>query len=488
MFPVGAAVLLDLRRWWKYAAATLAVVIVVAGWWYARNAILYGDPTGMRAEFEASQPHEPIRHGRLAPAIGLKRLPFAYGSFWAGFGDGRIPVGPGIRTLFDALTLVTLAGLGVWLVRGVRQARRGLADPVQVRQAIMLGMFVLGWLLALLYYASRAWNGAQGRYLLGGLAVWSAMVAAALDVFTPRRVRLHAALSGSALFAAVAMVGLFGYYLPAYRVLPLPQAIAAPLDYRYGDAAQLIGISPAQVQAHPGDTVTVDLYWRVLRPTDVELNAYLHSVDSDVVRRDSYPATGNLLSTDWQAGQTWTERYVLLIPADAPQQAVYPLIAGLYEVGSEQPLPVTDAAGDAVTPIVGRIAINGAPRPVDVAYTFGGAIGLAEPSISRSGDTLTVCLRWASIQPVAVDYKFFVHALRPDGTLITQQDGQGAYPSGAWTPGEAVDDCVTLDASQVPPTGYRVAVGLYNPTDLVRLPVVDLAGNPLPDDRVLIDR
>jgi hypothetical protein len=494
IFPIGLATLLD-RRAWRYAGLTVALVLIIAGWWYARNWSLYGEPTGAEIVFRYSAPFEKIGDGSLALDLGVQRVPFAYQSFWARFGGGSVAVGSWIYTFFDALTVLTCAGLGIGVIRFafgfISHSNATSSIPtsrLEFKYALVIGISALAWILAVLYWSSRAWSGNQGRFLLPGIAAWGALVAWGLDQWTPRPVRMPAALGGIAVLAVIAAICLFGYFLPAYQVSPVPAQIERPLNIQYGEAAQLIGMAPAQPGVQPGAVIRLTLYWRALRPAEIGLQAYLHSVDSNVVRRDSLPGTGNLLSTDWRPGETWAERYVVSIPADAPVQTVSSLIAGLYDPQSGQVLPATDGQGHELTPIIGRIAINGPPQRFKPAYRFGNVIGLAEPTLTQHADQVEVCLRWLSLAKTSTDYHVFVHVLGADGTPITQADFQpknGVYPTGAWSPGEAIDDCVTLDVPGLPETGWQVAIGLYNLDDGLRLPVRDSKGRALPDDRVL---
>ncbi len=221
---------------------------------------------------------------------------------------------------------------------------------------VVLIVFQLAWIGSVIFGATVAWNANQGRYLLPGMAVWGVVLAAGLDSWTPARWRMQITLSGSAVMAAVTAVSLFGYFLPAYQPLPVPPQIEKPLSYRFQDAAELIGMSPTAPQAYPGATITITLYWRAIRPTDSRLTVYLHSVDSNVVKRDSFPATGNLLSTEWLPGQTWAERYIIPIAANATP-GTFTLVAGLYDPAKQFTLPATDARGAEVTPVIGEITI-----------------------------------------------------------------------------------------------------------------------------------
>jgi hypothetical protein len=248
-------------------------------------------------------------------------------------------------------------------------------------------------------------------------------------------------------------------------------------------------MAPAQPHARPGQTIRITLYWRATQPTAVSLQAYLHSVDSDAVRRDSLPGTGNLLSTDWKPGQEWAESYVVAIPANITTQTTYALIAGLYDPQSGETLTATDTQGDAITPVIGRIAINGLPQRFKPAYRFGKVAGLANPVLTQQGDQVEMCLRWLSLAKTSTDYHVFVHVLGEGETLITQADFEpknGTYPTSAWSPGEAVDDCVTLTVPDPLPGDWWAVLGLYNLDDGARLPVLDPTGRTTLGDSIQI--
>ncbi|MGD8463919.1 MAG: hypothetical protein PVI09_08625, partial [Anaerolineae bacterium] len=78
----------------------------------------------------------------------------------------------------------------------------------------------------------------------------------------------------------------------------------------------------------------------------------------------------------------------------------------------------------------------------------------------------------------------------PANEILGQQDGVpqgGAYPTSQWQPGEVVVDRYELVIDANAPEGqHPLEIGLYRPTDGVRLPVFDEAGQPVPDDRILL--
>lgn len=486
VIPVAVATLLD-RRTWRYAPLTLGVTLGVAGWWYLRNIRLYGDPFGFDALF-SSWPSDVIEQGHPSLTTGLTQLPYAYRGFWARFGYGAVAVGKPLHWFFDALTIATLSGFVVWLITTLRGARWRTVGKLTTRQTLIASSFLLAWIGGASYISAVVFTGNTGREFLPALAVWGALIALGTDQWTPNRFRMAFALGGATLMAGATLVSLFGYFFPAYKVLPVPTTIEHPLSYRYENLAEITGIDSPDLHTRPGEEVRLTLYWHALRPTDGELQAYLHTQDTDVVRRDSHPATGNLLSTDWYAGQTWAETYVIVIPPDAEEQVAYPLVAGLYDPQTDVILPAEDSDGNNITPIVGRIVINGSQQPFASDYRLGGSIGLAEPVITRNGTEAELCLHWQSLAPVAIDYHVFVHVLSSDGEIITQADVEpkdGAYPTGAWSPGESIEDCIVLDFSDIPPDGWQIGVGLYDLESEQRLPVVNAKGEPVVNDMVL---
>ncbi|MBN2470307.1 MAG: hypothetical protein JXN59_06230, partial [Anaerolineae bacterium] len=227
-------------------------------------------------------------------------------------------------------------------------------------------------------------------------------------------------------------------------------------------------IEPHDVRAQPGDVLNITLYWRALDTTDTGWQVYLHTAESDIVRRDSLPATGMLLATDWQPGDTWVERYVIRIPETDPQ-TTHTLIAGLYDPQTDTTMPATNAGGEQVTPVVGRLAIRGEARALEAAYCFADSISLAEPSVTREGDTLTVCLEWGARETPPEPYQIFVHVLPEEGgDPLAQVDTAplgGRYPTDVWQPGEAIAACIPVDIAQVAGDDWHIGLGLYRLPD-----------------------
>lgn len=485
VFPAAVAVLSDWRRMWRFAVVTVLVTLAVAGWWYVRNLILHGDLTGVQALAIEGIP-DAIQGGRPVFDVGLYLVTYAYRGAWARFGFGAVRLSEPLYLIQDLLVLVTVAGM---IVIAARLIRRPEFRPtrLQIRQWSLMWVFALAWVAALIYWSATVWSGNQGRFLLTSTANWGAFFALAVTTLTPARLHMPVTLSTVAALLTVLLIALFGFFFPAYEASAVPETIEHPLALRYGDVAELIGIAPPTAHTQPGEVITITLYWRALAATDIEWQPYLHTTGSEIVRRDSYPATGNLLATDWQPGDSWAEEYVIRIPEDAPTQVTYPLVAGLYNPETDTALDATTPDGTTVTPYVGRLVINGEAVNADAATCFGEGIGLQTPQLTLSQDTAELCLSWIARGTTAADLQVFVHVVDADGNLLTQADHTpraGQYPTDVWVAGELIEDCVSFALPEA--EDWQIQLGLYDLASALRVPASQCEADPLPGDYVVV--
>lgn len=354
--PVGVSILLD-RRAWHYAPLVLLVTLAVAGWWYWRNYVLFGDPTGMRLYFELI-PSDVMQPSDLTVSGMASRFVYIYQTFWARFGYNTVLMGQPVYNFFGAISLLILLTLPLCAYRFILSARHRTADPVAIRQTIVMIAFGLAWVLSIVYSATLARTLTQGRFLLPGLAAWAAAFSLSVDVWVPGRLKQGVAALTPVVMASVAAICVFVYFLPAFRTLPAPATIPNPLYYRYDDSAELIGVSNASLSVHPGETTRITLYWRALETADDELHTYLGTPDKEVIWRESIPGTGNFPSIDWRPGETWGEEHVIFVSRDAEPGTEYPLLAGLFDPATGRECAVTNENGAPVMPVIGRVVIN----------------------------------------------------------------------------------------------------------------------------------
>ncbi|NDJ61739.1 MAG: hypothetical protein GYB67_11475, partial [Chloroflexi bacterium] len=107
-----------------------------------------------------------------------------------------------------------------------------------------------------------------------------------------------------------------------------------------------------------------------------------------------------------------------------------------------------------------------------------GAIVLAAADLQLHGDQLAVTLRWATDGSANGDYKIFVHVLDAADRIAAQADsrpGRDALPPGNWLMG-SFQDVFALNLSDAPSGRYTVAIGLYDPYDLVTFERLTPAG------------
>jgi hypothetical protein len=105
--------------------------------------------------------------------------------------------------------------------------------------------------------------------------------------------------------------------------------------------------------------------------------------------------------------------------------------------------------------------------------TFGGAMDLLSASLDpagpfKSGDKLSVRLRWRGAAAMPSAYKVFVHVLDPSGqSVVAQRDAEplsGSAPTTGWVVGEVLEDSYELVLpNSLSPGEYPVEVGVYDP-------------------------
>ncbi|MDQ7027345.1 MAG: glycosyltransferase family 39 protein [Anaerolineae bacterium] len=358
--PIGIATIID-KRLWKYAILTALLTIAIGGWWYVRNYVTYGDWFGFNAMFIAWSNQAINPDGSPDFAIGLSRSVYAYSSVWARFGQGAIAMPLWIYRVFDYLLII--AGIGL-IGRFIRGWKNRQTIRVNVRQSVFIAAFALVWIGSIISAASVATAGNQGRYLFPGIVAWGMILALGIDTWFIRIPRAIATAIVCSLLIITSLTALFVGFYPSYRALPVPDEIARPLGIRYEDTAELLGISPLDLQGYPGETITVELYWRALESAAPTLQMYLHAINGeDVLWRDSIPGNGNRPADDWQPDETWSERYVVTLPVTLEPDTNYILVAGLFDPTTGTALEAFDGAGNSLsnTPFIANLTIIAKP-------------------------------------------------------------------------------------------------------------------------------
>lgn len=96
-----------------------------------------------------------------------------------------------------------------------------------------------------------------------------------------------------------------------------------------------------------------------------------------------------------------------------------------------------------------------------------------EPVQPQPQDVVTVTLYWRGERPLSQNGTVFVHALNAAGEMVAQSDNQpvqNSYPLDTWPAGVIIADNHQL-VWPADDTLNQIAVGLYDPSTLVRFPV-----------------
>jgi hypothetical protein len=128
-------------------------------------------------------------------------------------------------------------------------------------------------------------------------------------------------------------------------------------------------------------------------------------------------------------------------------------------------------------------------QPTHPLYVlWGDVILLRGYKLQLSAESLELTLYWQAQRRMDVSYKVFVHLIDPTtGTIVAQDDAvprRWTYPTTWWEREEVVEDTISLPLDEVPPSQYRLVIGLYDQATGERLPAYSADGEQYPDDAV----
>jgi len=122
-----------------------------------------------------------------------------------------------------------------------------------------------------------------------------------------------------------------------------------------------------------------------------------------------------------------------------------------------------------------QVKINGHTAGLTTAESN---VPLAVHGALQANETLSVQLTWQAMQPLAQDWKLFIHFVDSQEKVMAQFDGyaqnkQGEpYPTSHWISGELISNQYTLTLpAEMPSPPYRLFIGFYDETTFARLPI-----------------
>ncbi len=232
--------------------ACAGIVIVIAFWWYARNWMLYGDPSAFNVWVQ-------IAGGRQTPVTVASLLGELQGfriSFWGNLGGVNLIAPSWVYSLLDVFSVLALVGLAIGFVR--RQLPRLLALPTLWLGIIVLSLVRWTWLTM----------ASQGRLIFPAISAVAVLLAWGLEQFRIRNSKFKILNLNYGLVSFLFVFSLlapFTIIAPAY-VYPAHIADESSVPHlvhlTFDQQAELVGYALPQRTIAPGAELPLTLYWR----------------------------------------------------------------------------------------------------------------------------------------------------------------------------------------------------------------------------------
>ena len=431
---------------------------LVAGWWYARNQLIYGEPTGLGIDLKT--------YGSQPVALGVRlwpqSVPYAWTSFWGRFARGDLPLPDWIYALLTVLSALAVAGVILRVV-----VRREPSDRTPV---LFLAIASLTEIAGLMTVLTLTPSGYFGRYVFPALSALMSLFVFGLQFYAGGRARTAITFAAPVGLFTLSSLTLVFYLYPAFNPPPavaqLPPG-AAPLEAPLGDVALVKGYEVNTNRARPGDEVYLTVYWRPLNRTELPYSVFIHLLDDEdtvVTQRDTYPGLGRNATTSWEPGRMFADRYKVVLPDTAYASNSTHWEVGLWQADTGERAFLVDASGQ---PVASGAAIpgpaiearkGGTVNPVDL--NFGDELrlqGYALPTrLLTPGKPFDLTLHWGQQGNPGRALEFFVHVRAADGST---------WAEGAFRVQTGEQVIQPLLAAGAPPGVYDLIIGVYTEGD-----------------------
>lgn len=325
----------------KGFAVALSVAFLVAGWWYARNWVLYGDPTGLKAMLAIAGRREELLTN-LAELWGeFRGLRM---SFWALFGWCNVIAAPLSYKVLDAIILL---GMGGMLLGGFRR-KKAFASPVLWIPALWIAIVMAG----LIRWASFTKEGLQGRLIFPAISAISIFLFWGLSQWVGRQVKSLTIAVGGAFFL-FALICPFRYIAPAYDrlpiTLPIPLGKIRLASANFGDVRLTGAFYQGEVKAD--SAICLALRWQLAQATERAYQVAVILWDEGGRRLSGADVLllneGGLSTERWAPGEEAINYYIVPVPLGTPPLS-YRITVGVYDAETLEGLDLLDEAGNPV--------------------------------------------------------------------------------------------------------------------------------------------
>jgi hypothetical protein len=258
----------------------------------------------------------------------------------------------------------------------------------------------------------------------------------------------------------------------------------------------LLGHDRDRGDLRPGETLALSLYWQATGQMDDEIlvSLWLEGEGERVPLWEGHPVHGLYPFREWEMAEFVRDRYALRLPTNVP--------AGDYDLRlallapDDSPLLTADGAPALSLSTIHVQATDRLWAPSPFAYPVGAKLGDAVELLgydldrqnAKPGETVHLTLVWRCLNEMDVAYTVFTHLLDEDERIRGQRDNPpvgGSYPTTLWVSGEVVVDEYDIEIqADAQPGAHVIEVGMYDPANLERLPVLDPTGAV--GDRILL--
>lgn len=307
----------DWHGFFIFTGSIAVACLLITGWWFARNLTLYDEVFGTETMLDFfGRRHIPLSQLFLEEFKGLRI------SYWGLFGAFSILTNWVHYLLMDALSLIGVIGLFVFLGKNRRNA---FMLTVVGFLAIYLAIGS-----AMLIWWTLQTSASTGRLLFPYITSISILLALGLRVL-----RVPTLLVVLPMFAFSIAAPLL-YIIPQYdhppQVERLPDT-AAETYIRWDDITLVGHELPAPARWSPGDEIPLTLYWQPLKATEAPHALFISLINADgeaLATIDAFPGWGALPTTWWEADAIYQDDYILQIPTDAEGFSTVRLHIGWY--------------------------------------------------------------------------------------------------------------------------------------------------------------
>ncbi len=469
--------------------------IAVLAPWLLYGVVNYGSALGLET-------HSVFENSALAPhslTQFLAALIPVYHSYWGRFGGGAVWLQPSVYVVYDALVVLALAGLALFIARhpttSILKSRRGQQGSVLLVIAVTFGLGLMLWL----YRLFAIDFGIHGRLIYPAHAAVAILLTTGIYQLTKHVPRIDRPLRLFAV-AVPAFAGLIAAPLVLYTTFAgptllsreqLPVLSGSPIDF--DKTIRLLGYAPKTPYIEPLQEIT--LCWEVLNPAAKEAVIALKVLNSDhiIADRTSTVGLGHFPSVLWNPGDIFCDDFDVALGEGLRPASRYVVAVTLLGWNASMPegapvelpriMTLFSPAGDMTASLDWQDATN--PQvgfPGFASLDRLKVIGLPVP-----GQQVTLDLHWIAKQSTKGDWSQFFHLLGPEQFAAVLADSvprRGEYPTFMWRPGEQIVDSWQLNIpADLKPGLYHLETGLYSQASGERIPVVK-DGQPMPTGSV----